>query len=103
MEVLLLHRPKGMPSPEQMKRGMEFWKQILSKERPLGGGKLIASYQALNQMLVICLVDVPSLDRVIPTVEQMMMMGMETEIIPLEKAADFAPKMEKALAEMMKK
>jgi hypothetical protein len=102
MEVLLLHRPRGIPTPELMKAWMELGKQILTKG-PLGGGKLIASYQARNQMLVICLVETPSMDSVIPICERLMMMGVDTEIIPVEKAADAAPKFEKALAEMLKK
>jgi len=47
-------------------------------------------------MLVICLVDTPSIDNVIPIVEKMMMMGVDTEIIPIEKTIDFTPKIEKA-------
>jgi hypothetical protein len=102
MEVLLLHRPRGILPPELMKANMELAKQILTKG-PRGGGKLIASYVARNQSLVICLVDVPSMDSVIPTCEQMMMIGVDTEIIPIEKAADALPKFEKAMAEMLKK
>jgi hypothetical protein len=102
MEVLLLHRPISILPPEFMKANMELGKQILTKG-PLGGGKLIGSYVARNQNLVICLVDVPSMDSVIPTVEKMMMMGIDTEIIPVEKSADAAPKFEKAMAEMLKK
>jgi len=102
MEVLLLHRPKGILPPELMKAVMEVAKQILTKG-PLGGGKLIASYAARNQMLIICLIDTPSMDSVIPTCERLMMMGVDTEIIPVEKSADASPKFEKALAEMLKK
>jgi hypothetical protein len=102
MEVLLLHRPRGILPPEFMKANMEIAKQILTKGPP-GGGKLIASYVARNQNLVICLVETPSMDNVIPTLERMMMVGVDTEIIPVEKSADALPKMEKAMAEMMKK
>lgn len=102
MEVLLLHRPRGQLPPELLKASMEIGKQILARS-PSGGGKLIASYTARNQMLIICLVDTPSMDSVIPTCEQMNMVGWDTEIIPIEKSADAAPKMEKALAEMLKK
>jgi hypothetical protein len=38
-----------------------------------------------------------------PDLERMVMMGIDTEIIPVEKSADAGPKMEKALAEMLKK
>ena len=102
MEVLLLHRPISILPPEFMKANMELGKQILTKG-PVGGGKLIASYVARNQNLVICIVDVPSMDNVVPTLERMMMIGVDTEIIPIEKSADAQPKMEKALAQMTKK
>jgi hypothetical protein len=102
VEVLLLHRPISILPPELMKANMEIAKQILTKGPP-GGGKLIASYVARNQNLVICIVDVPSMDNVVPTLERMTMLGIDTEIIPIEKTADAQPKFEKALAEMMKK
>jgi len=101
MEVLILHRPKGIPSPEQMKAFMELGIQALAKGPP-GGSKLIASYSACNQMLIINLIDTPSIDSLIPTLERTMMMGVETEIIPIEKSADAATKWEKAPAEMAK-
>lgn len=102
VEVLLLHRPISVLPPEFMKANMEIAKQILTKGPP-GGGKLIASYVARNQNLVICIVDVPSMDNVVPTLERMTMLGIDTEIIPVEKTADAQPKFEKAMAEMMKK
>jgi len=94
MEVLLLHRPRGILGPELLKAAMELEKQIIAK-----GG---TSYVARNYGLIICLVDTPSIDNVIPTCEQMNMIGWDTEIIPVEKSADAMPKMEKALAEMAK-
>jgi hypothetical protein len=102
LEFILLHRPKGIPSPEQMKAFMELGKQILAKG-PSEGGKVLAQYVARNQMLVICIVDVPSMGSMMTDLERMMMMGVDTEIIPVEKAADFNPKMEKVIAGMLKK
>jgi len=102
VEVLLLHRPIGVLPPELMKANMEIAKQILAKG-PLGGGKLIAQYVARNQNLVICILDVPSMDSVVPTLERMMMLGIDSEIIPVERGAEALPKFEKAMAEMMKK
>jgi hypothetical protein len=102
MEVLLLHRPRGMLPPELSKASMEIAKQMITKGPP-GGGKLIASYVARNQRLTICLVETPSIDSLIPILERMMMLGVDTEIIPVEKTADALPKYEKALAEMAKK
>jgi hypothetical protein len=81
---------------------MEIAKQILA-EGPLGGGKLIAQYVARNQNLFICILDVPSMDTVVPTLEQIMTLGIDTEIIPVEKGKDPLSKFEKAMAEMVKK
>ena len=96
MLVLTIHRPRGYLPPELMKASMEIGKQIMAKGNS-------TTYIARNQMLIICLADVPSLDSVIPSCEQMNMVGWDTEIIPIEKAADATPKFEKALMDMMKK
>jgi hypothetical protein len=85
-----------------MKAFMEFGRQVAAKG-PSEGGKLIAQYIARNQMLVICIVDVPSMESLMPGLERLVMMGFDTEIIPVEKAADARPKFEKFLAEMAKK
>jgi hypothetical protein len=102
MELLLIHRPKGILPPELMKASIEVGNQIIIKG-PLGGCRLLASYTARNQMLIVCIVDAPSMDDVIPVCEQMLMVGWETEIIPVEKSVVALPKMEKALAQMAKK
>jgi hypothetical protein len=78
-----------------MKASMEVGKQITAK----GVG---TSYVARNQMLIICMGNVPSMDSLMPAIEQMNMVGWDTEIIPIEKAEDARPKFEKALAEMQK-
>lgn len=103
MEVVLLHRPRGLLPPELVKAAIEVGKTLdVRAETVVPGGKLVASYSAHNQMLIICLWDVPSVDSLIPVCEQMTFYGWDTEIIPVEKAADAIPKMEKALAEMAK-
>ena len=98
----MIHRPRGILPPELMKASIEVANQIIIKG-PLGGCKLLASYTARNQMLIVCIVDTTSMDEVIPIVEQMMMVGWDTEIIPVEKTIVAFPKMEKALAQMAKK
>jgi hypothetical protein len=64
------------------------------------GGKLIASYKACGQSMAICVWDVPSMEALIPLMEQMNFAEWETEVIPVEKMSDFIPKAEKILAEM---
>jgi hypothetical protein len=102
LEVLLIHRPKGILPPELLKASIQVGKEVIIKG-PLGGCKLLASYTARNQMLIVCIVDTPTMDDVIPVVEQMMMVGWDTEIIPVEKSITALPKMEKALEQMAKK
>jgi hypothetical protein len=65
------------------------------------GGKLVASYKARGQSMVVCIWDVPSMDALAPLLEQMNFAQWETEVIPVEKTSDFLPKAEKILAEMV--
>jgi len=102
MEFILLHRPRGLLAPENMKASMEIGKKI----KELYGGKPMLSYVARSEMLIVCIVDVPNAENLMPVCEQMNFLGWNTEVIPVDKAEVAIPKMEKALAEaakMMKK
>lgn len=104
MEVILLHRPVSLLPPELMKAAIDLGKDINAREQQVvPGGKLVSSYIASNQMLIICLWDVPNIDSLIPVCSQMNLMGWNTEIIPVQKSAEAIPMMEQALAGMMKK
>jgi hypothetical protein len=102
LDVLLIHRPRGVLPPELMKASIDVGNEFIIRG-PLGGCKLLASYTALNQMLMVCIVDAPSMDDVVPIVAQMMTVGWDTEIIPVEKTVVALPKMEKALEQISKK
>lgn len=92
MEFILLHRPVGVLPLENMKAYSELGKKILSR------GKSI-SYVARSQALIVCIVDVPNAEDLMPVCEQMNFLGINTEVIPVEKAEVAGAKWEKALAE----
>jgi len=84
-----------------MKKAMEIAKQLdADPSKFVPGGKMIASYKACGQSLVFCIWEVPTVDALIPLLEQMNFMEWETEVIPAEKITTFIPKAEKLLAQM---
>jgi len=97
----LIHRQLGPVPLETMKKAIEIAKQLnADPSKFVPGGKLIASYKACGQSLVVCIWEVSTVDTLIPLVEQMNFMEWETEVIPAEKMATFIPKAEKLLVEM---
>jgi len=67
------------------------------------GGKLIAAYGARALSMVVCLWEVPSMEALVPVLEQMNMLGWDTDTIPVEKMEVALPKFEKALQAMQAK
>jgi len=104
MEIILIHRPRGLLPPELVKASIELGKELNVKtEKAVPGGKLVASYAACGQMCIFCVWDVPRVDNLMPLCGQMTWLGWDTEVIPVQKMKDALPAMEKALAEMAKK
>ena len=104
MEVLLIHKPIGMLSPEMWAAALEIGKKMeASPGEIVPGGKLIASYGARAKSTVFCIWEVPSMEALMPALEQMSMMGWDTDTIPVEKMAVAIPKAEKALQAMQAK
>lgn len=104
MEVLLIHKPIGMLPPEMWAASLEVGKKLEANPGALvPGGKLVASYGARALSTIFCLWEVPSIDALMPLLEQMNMMGWETDIIPVETMEVGLPKAEKALQAMMAK
>jgi hypothetical protein len=100
MEFVLLHRPISYLPLENMKASAE----LAKKARELFPGiKPIARYVARSESLVVCIVDVPNVENLVSFCEQMNLLGVNTEIIPVEKMEVAIPKMEKALAEAAKR
>jgi hypothetical protein len=86
VEVLLVHKVVGVLPPEMMKTGAEMGKKLLAKPKDfVPGGKLISSYAARGIYMMVCVWDVPSVDSLMPVMEQMKMVGWNTDIIPVEK------------------
>lgn len=97
----MIHRQLGPVPAEMMKKTMEIGKQLdADPSKFVPGGKLIASYKACGQSLIVCIWEVPTVEALIPLLEQMNFMEWETEVIPAEKMATFLPKAEKLLAQM---
>ena len=98
MEVLLIHKLISVVPPEMMAASLEIGKKLNSNpEELVPGGKPIASYSARAQSMVICLWEVPSMDALMHPLEQMNMLGWDTDTIPVEKMDVTIPKWEKAL------
>lgn len=98
MEVILIHRPKGTPPPEVSMAAIDFVKKVFNAPGEfVPGGKLVASYATLNDMIVVCIWDVPTLDTLMPFVEQLNFLMTSTEIFPVVKAEVFMQKFEQVL------
>jgi len=98
MEVIFLHRPIGVLTPEMMKAGVDAGKQILEKPTEfVPGGKIIAVYYARAQWLIVCIWEVPDMEAIMPFLEQMRIFGWNTEVIPAEKGEVAIDKIAKAL------
>ena len=104
MEVLLIHRLKGVVPPEMMAASLEIGKKLtFNPEELVPGGKLIAAYSARVQSMAACLWEVPNMEALMPALEQMNMLGWDTDTIPVEKMEVALPKLEKALQAMQAK
>jgi len=98
MEVILIHRPVGMIPPEMATMGIQAARDVLSKpSEVVPGGKLIASYYARAQWLVVCVWEVTDLEALMPFLEGMRLQGWNTEVIPAEKGKVAVGKLAKAL------
>jgi hypothetical protein len=99
VEVVLIHKTVGVLPPDMMKTGVEMGKKMVAKPGEfVPKGKLKSTLAALNNWMIICFWDVPSLDVLMPAVEQMKMVGWNTDIIPVETAEVWLSKLEKAQA-----
>jgi len=104
MEVLLIHKLMGVVPPEMMAAGLEIGKKIVANPgEVVPGGKLIASYSARGLSMIVCLWEVPSMEALMPVLEQMNMLGWDTDTIPVEKMEVALVKYGKALQAMQAK
>jgi hypothetical protein len=98
MEVVLIHKPVGSIPPDMQKPIIDYTKNLGAKpESVVPGGKIIGSYYALGAWLTVCIWDVPHIDALTPLLEQLRFLGMNTEVIPVERMEVAIEKMEKLL------
>ena len=98
MEVVLIHKPLGTIPTEMQKPLVDYSKNVLAKpESVVPGGKVVGSYYALGAWLTVCIWDVPHIDALMPLLEQLRFLGMNTEVIPVERGEVAIEKMEKLL------
>ncbi|OGO04392.1 MAG: hypothetical protein A2Y60_07135 [Chloroflexi bacterium RBG_13_54_9] len=101
MEVILIHKPIGPVPAEMLKATVDNVKSLLGKpESVVPGGKLVGSYYALGQWLTVCIWDVPHIEALSPLLEQLRFLGMNTEVIPVERTEVAIEKIEKVLQAM---
>ena len=99
MEYILVHTPNSALTPQTMAAMVEMGKQVgANPGQFVPGGKLLASYSAQAKMFIICLWEAPSIDAIMPALEQMAMLGFDTEVIPAEKLEVKLDKIAKAMA-----
>ena len=104
MEVMLIHKPIGLLPPEAWTALMEMAKKANTNAGEIvPGAKLMASYSARGLSTIFCLWEVPSVEAMMPAVEQMSMLGLDTDIIPVEKTSVSIPKFEQFLKAMQAK
>ena len=103
MEFILIHKPLGIIPPEVMGGTLEQVKKLLAKPDDfVPGGKLIASYGARGKSFIVCIWDAPNAEALCPFVEQLVLAGWDTDIMPAEKMTVHIEKLTKALKAMRK-
>jgi hypothetical protein len=101
MEFILIHKPRGVIPPEVMKATIEQLSKLLAKPDDfVPGGKLIASYASRAKSFTVCIWDAPSAEAFFPFLEQLVLAGWDTDMIPAEKMTVHIEKGAKALKAM---
>jgi hypothetical protein len=101
MEFILVHTPNGNLTPQTLPGLIEMGKQVSANpENLIPGAKMLAAYAAQSKMFMVCLWEAPSVDLLMPSLEQMSMMGFDTEVIPADKLGVKMEKLAKAMAAM---
>lgn len=101
MEYILIHTPNSNMSPATMPALIEMGKQVAANPSQfVPGAKMLAAYSAQAKMFMVCLWEAPSIEVMMPALEQMSMMGFDTEVIPADKLGVKMDKLAKAMAAM---
>jgi hypothetical protein len=103
MEFIVIHKPLGIIPPEVMSGTLEQVGKLLARPGDfVPGGKLIASYGARGKSFVVCVWEAPNAEALCPFVEQLVMAGWETDIMPADNMKIHIEKLGKALQAMKK-
>jgi hypothetical protein len=103
MEFIVIHKPLGIIPPEVMSGTLEQVGKLLARPGDfVPEGKLIASYGARGKSSVVCVWDAPNAEALCPFVEQLVMAGWETDIMPADNMKIHIEKLGKALQAMKK-
>jgi hypothetical protein len=101
MEFILIHTPNSNLTPQSMPALIEMGKQVSANpEQFVPGAKMLAAYSAQAKMFMVCFWEAPSIDAIMPSLEQMSMMGFDTEVIPADKLSVKMEKLAKAMSAM---
>ena len=99
MEYITIHTPNNNLTRETMPAMVEMGKQVTANPgQYVPGGKLLAAYSAQAKMMVVCIWEAPSIDVIMPALENMSMMGFDTDVIPADKLDVKMDKLSKAMA-----
>jgi hypothetical protein len=103
MEYILIHTPRGIMTPEMLGPQLEMSKRFAAKPDDfVPGGKLITSYVARNKSLIVCIWDAPNAEALCPFVEQLELVGWDTDIMLAETFVAHVARAEKAFEAMKK-
>ena len=104
MEVILIHKLRGLVPPEMLIGSIELGKKLIANPQELvPGGKIIAYYSARGFSMIVCIWVVPSVEALMPFVEQLYMLGWDTDTIPAEEFEAAILRHEKAILAMLAK
>ena len=102
MGVILIHKLRGIVPPEMLIGSIELGKKLIANPEDLvPGGKIIACYSARGFSMIVCIWEVSSVKALMPFVEQLYMLGWDTDTVPADDFEVALPKHEKAIQAML--
>ena len=99
MEYILIHTANNNLTKETMPALVELGKKVAADPGQfVPGAKMLVAYAAQAKMFMACIWEAPSIDALMPALEQMANMGFDTEVIPADKLEVKMDKLSKAMA-----